>query len=170
MPDEQLNFNPDDLGGFDRARNPGDDDLSAFDAASGATFVPPGWYECRLEAGTLFTTSTGKPAYSLRFAVIEPAEHVPFLLWRNCLLDAANANRSKAMLAPLGLRTGADLKELFPKPGRTIRCRVLVTMQKNDRTRNDVQRFTVERDDRDDGHAAARFALPADASKEGGIA
>ena len=172
MADEKLNFNPDDLSGFDRARNPGDDDLSGFDNATGATFVPAGWYLCRLEAGEYLNTKSGKPAYRLRFIIVEPAAHEGFALWRDYTLDTRlNNERAKAALAPLGLHTGADLKRApFPEAGRTIMCRVLVAIQKNDPTRNDVERFTVVSDERDDGNAAARFALPPDAPKEGGAA
>jgi hypothetical protein len=45
---------------------------------------------------------------------------------------------------------------------------VLVGIQKNDPARNDVIRFTVESDERDDGSAAARFALPPDKPEGGG--
>lgn len=171
MADKPLNFNPDDLGAFDRAPDPADD-LAAFDAASGATCVPAGWYLCRVEAGELVPTKTSKTAYRLRFVVVEPAAHVGFTLWRYfTFADPANANRAKAALAPLGLHSGADLKRApFPEVGRTIFCKVLVGIQKDDPSRNDVMRFTVERDDRDDGSAAARFAIPPDAPKEGGSA
>lgn len=168
MADKPLNFYPDDLGAFDRSPDP-TDDLSAFDNATGATFVPAGWYLCRLEAGELVATKAGKQAYRLRFVVIEPAAHTGFTLWRYCTFAAAaNANRAKAALAPLGLRTSADLRRApFPEAGRTILCRVLVAIQKNDSTRNDVERFTVERDQCDDTTAAARFALPPDAGEGG---
>lgn len=167
MPDEKLNFNADDLDQFDRAADP-DGALSAFDSAAGVSVIPAGWYVCRLEAGELVNTSTGKPAYRLRFAVQEPAEHAGFTLWRYYVLhDAANANRAKAALAPLGIRTSADLRRApFPAAGRTITCKVLVAIQKNDPTRNDVERFVVVSDERDDGSAAARFALPTEAPKE----
>lgn len=172
MTDKPLNFNPDDLGAFDNAPDPADA-LAAFDNATGATCVPAGWYRCRLESGELVTTSTGKQAYRLRFAVVEPAEHAGFTLWRYLVLNdpqdanraKANANKAKAALAPLGLRTGADLQRApFPDIGRTIVCNVLVTIQKNDPTRNDVERFTVERDESDTLTAATRFALPSDAA------
>lgn len=169
MNDNPLNINPDDLGAFVRAPDPADD-LSAFDAAKGVSVLPPGWYTCRLDSGEYVTTkSSAKPAYRLKFVVIDPTEFAGFALWRYELLDAENANRSKAALAPLGLRTGADIRRApFPEVGRRIVCRVLVTLQKNDPTRNDVPRFTVERDERDDGSAAARFALPQDKPVGGG--
>lgn len=167
MSNEKLNFNPGDLDQFDRASDPADA-LSAFDSAAGVSVIPSGQYACTLEAGELVTTSTGKPAYRLRFAVVTPAEHAGFILWRYYVMhDAANANRAKAALAPLGIRTSADLRRApFPEVGRTITCNVLVAIQKNDPTRNDVERFVVISDERDDGNAAARFALPAEAPKE----
>jgi len=171
MADESLNFNPDDLGEFDRAPDPAEA-LAAFDKASGATFVPAGVYLGKLEAGELVTTRAGKPAYRLRFAVVEPAAHAGFTLWRfYTFADPGNANRAKAALAPLRLCTGADLRRCpFPDTGRLILCRVLVGIQKDDPTRNDVIRFTVERDEGDDSSAAARFSLPPDGSGEGGSA
>jgi hypothetical protein len=153
MGDEKLNFNPDDLGGFDAAGSSGDDDLGGFDAAAGVTFVPGGWYLCKLEAGDLLRTkSTGKRAYRLRFSVIEPAEHVGFALWRYYTLDTQAAqNQAKAALSPLGLTNQVKLRvKPFPEAGRSIICRVLVGVQQkpDGSTGNDVIRFTVERDDR----------------------
>jgi hypothetical protein len=169
MADKPLNFNPDDLGAFERAADP-TDALAAFDSASGETCIPAGWYSCRIEAGELLTTKSGKPAYRLRFAVVGPAEHAGFTLWRYYTLDAANAGRAKAALAPLGLNTSADLRRApFPEVGRLIRCKVLVAIQKNDPSRNDVERFIVERDERGGGDTGtpARFALPEE-REEGG--
>jgi hypothetical protein len=172
MADKPLNFNPDDLGAFDRAPDPADA-LAAFDSATGATFVPAGVYLCRLEAGELVTTKTGKPAYRLRFVVVEPTEHAGFTLWRYyTFADSASANRAKAAVAPLGLLTSADLRRTpFPEAGRVILCRVLVGVQKDDPTRNDVVRFTVERDERNTSSTgtATRFALPENGG-EGGSA
>ena len=172
MADKSLNFNPDDLGAFDNAPEPGNDDLSAFDNATGATVVSAGWYLCRLDAGELVTTKAGNKAYRLRFVVVEPAEHTGFTLWRYYVMhDKPNAERAKAALAPLGLRTSPDLRRNpFPEPGRTILCRVLVGIQKDDPTRNDVVRFTVEGDESAGvPPGAGRFALPPDAG-EGGSA
>jgi hypothetical protein len=170
MADKPLNFNPDDLGAYDRAPDP-TDELAAFDNATGATVVPPGVYLCRLEAGYLKKTQAGRQAYWLRFVVVEPAEHAGFTLWRCYTFgDAGNANRAKAALAPLGLSTSADLHRApFPEVGRIIICRLIVGIQKNDPTRNDVVRFAIERDERDGGNAAVRFALPPD-NPEGGSA
>ncbi|MDY3555749.1 hypothetical protein R5W24_004895 [Gemmata sp. JC717] len=169
MADEKLNFNPGDLDQFDRAPDP-DDALSAFDSAAGVSVIPPGWYVCKLEAGELVTTSTNKPAYRVRFSVLEPAEHAGFSLWRYFVLhDVANANRAKAALAPLGIRSSADLKRVpFPEADRLITCRVLVAVQKNDPTRNDVERFAVVRDERDASTVAARFLLDPNAATGGG--
>ena len=172
MSDEKLNFDPNDFEGFDRAGKPGDDDISGFDSATGVTCVPAGSYLCRLEAGELVPTKTGKRAYRLRFSVVEPATFAGFTLWRYYTLDnPANNERAKAALLPLGLKTVADLRRApFPEVGRAIVCKVLVGIQKNDPTRNDVIRFTVESDRRDDSTTAARFALPPDAPKEGASA
>ena len=106
MADKPLNFNPDDLGAFDRAADPADD-LAAFDAATGATCVPAGWYLCKLEAGELVPTKTGKTAYRLRFVVVEPAAHAGFPLWRYyTFADPANANRAKGRARPARLAYG----------------------------------------------------------------
>src|SRR4051794_33895902 len=123
MADKPLSFNPDDLGEFDRAPNPADA-LAAFDTATGATCVPPGVYLARLESGELTLTKAGKQAYRLRFVVVQPSEHAGFTLWRYfTFANVANANRAKVALAPLGLRTSADLKRIpFPEAGRTIIC------------------------------------------------
>ena len=169
MAEEKLNFNPSDLGGYDAAGTTGADDLAGFDAATGATFVPAGLYLCKLEAGDLLRTkSTGKQAYRLRFSIVGPAEHVGFALWRYYTLDdKAAMNRAKAALAPLGLQTGADLrKSPFPETGRSILCRVLVTVQQkpDGSTGNDVQRFTVEKDDRTPPNP---FAVPTDGGEGG---
>jgi hypothetical protein len=169
MADEPLNFNPDDLGAFDRAPDPADA-LAAFEAATGATAVPAGVYLCRLETGELVTTRAGKPAYRLRLVVLEPTAHAGFTLWRYYpISDSASANRAKAALAPLGLHTATDLKRLpFPEADRLLVCRVLVGVQKDDPTRNDVLRFTVERDERGNTPAtAARFALTQKAGEGG---
>jgi hypothetical protein len=161
MADAPLNFNPDDLGDdFDSAPDPSDA-LSAFDNAAGVTVLAPGWYECRLESGAYVTTKKGKPAYRIKFAAVAPAEVAGFVLWRYQLLDADNANQAKAALSPLGIRSGADIRRApFPEAGRRITCRVLVGVQKDDPTRNDVLRFEVVSDERDDDSSAGRFALP----------
>lgn len=167
MPEKPLDFNSEALGAFDNAPDPADA-LAAFDAATGATCIPAGEYLCRLDAGELLTTKTGKPAYRLRFSVVEPAAHAGFALWRYYVMhDKPSAERAKAALAPLGLCTGVDLRRTpFPEPGRTIICKVLVTIQKNDPTRNDAERFTVVSDERDETTAAARFALPPNSTPE----
>jgi len=168
MADERLNFDSDDLADFDSAGTPNADALAGFDAATGATFVPAGTYVCRLEAGALVTTKKGKPAYRLRFAVVEPAEHAGFAHWRYYVLDTPDAqNRGKVALAPLGLCQAADLRRSpFPEPGRVILCRVLVGLQQrpDGSTGNDVIRFTVERDDR---AAPNPFAVPLDGTEGG---
>lgn len=165
MSSERLNIDPTVFASFDAA--PAADDLSAFDAATGVTVIPPGWYVCRLEVGELVTTKKNKPAYRLRFAVCEPAEHAGFALWRY-YLPTEDANRAKQALSQLGLRTSADLRRApFPEVGRTIICNVLVTMQKKEKPedpdRNDVERFTVVSDETAAAPSSAnRFTLPAD--------
>ncbi len=170
MPDVPLNFDPASLESFDDATNPVDA-LAAFDAATGATCIPAGKYLCRLEAGELVTTNSGKPAYRLRFVVVERTAHAGFTLWRYYVLnDKQNADRAKTALAPLGLRTSADLKRSqFPEAGRTIICGVLVGVQKNDPTRNDVIRFEVVSDARD-AATPNPFAVDLYGEKEGGSA
>ncbi|QEL19132.1 hypothetical protein [Limnoglobus roseus] len=132
-----FNFSSGDLSDFDSA--PGDFDLSAFDAADGNTFIPPGSYVARVERGELLTTKSGKPAYRIRFSVID-GPNAAFILWRYFVLDAANAGRSKQSLKPLGLSTSVDLKAPFPPAGRLVKVKLLVTLQKEDPTRNDVER------------------------------
>jgi hypothetical protein len=169
MADGKLNFNPDDLGAFDRAPDP-NDALAAFDAASGVTVLPPGWYVCRVERGELVTTRKGKQAYRLRFAVVEPAAHAGFLLWKYYLLTTNNEfNIAKNALVPLGIRTGPDLQRAFPPAGRAVTCRVLVALQRDDPSRNDVERFELLRDEPDTASAVNRFLLdPNTATGEGG--
>ncbi len=169
MSDRPLNFDPGALESFDAATDPADA-LAAFDAATGATCIPAGKYLCRLEAGELVTTKTGKPAYRLRFVVVEPAAHAGFTLWRYFVLnDKPNADRAKTALAPLGLRTSADLKRTpFPDSGRVVICGVLVAIQKSDPTRNDVERFEVV----SDSTTAATpnpFAVDPNGTGEGGM-
>ncbi len=168
MPDVPLNFDPAALESFDAAANPADS-LAAFDAATGATCIPAGKYLCRLEAGELVTTKSGKPAYRLRFVVVEPTAHAGFALWRYHLLhDKQSADRAKAALAPLGLRTSADLKRSpFPEAGRTIICGVLVAIQKSDSSRNDVERFEVVSDSTTTA-TPNPFGIDLDEQKEGG--
>lgn len=76
MPDKLkfgTNVNP--FEEFDRNPSPAGFDLSAFDAASGTTTVPPGVYVCRVERGELTQTKAGKPAYRLRLQTVEPSQH-----------------------------------------------------------------------------------------------
>ncbi len=167
MADKPLDFDPSALESFDAANTPADA-LAAFDAATGATCIPPGWYVCRVEAGEYVTTkSSGKPAYRLKFVVTEPAAHAGFELLRYLLLDAAGANRAKAALAPLALRTSADIQKSFPEAGRVIICRVLVAIQKTDPTRNDVERFEVVSDTRT-APPSNPFGVDLDGQGEGG--
>jgi hypothetical protein len=139
---DALNGATDDLHQFDTATG---DDLAAFDDATGATFVPAGWYVCDLARGEVVMTKTNKTAYRLSLDVRE-GPHRGFRVWRYFTFDTpANANRAKATLAPLGLRTSADLRKPFPGPGRTITLRVLVTVHdRPDGTKgNNIERFEV---------------------------
>jgi hypothetical protein len=164
MADGKLTFNADDLSAFDRAPDP-KDALAAFDAASGVTVLPPGWCVCRIECGELKTTLKGKQAYRLRFAVVEPAAHAGFLLWKYYLLTTTyEFNVAKTALAPLGIRTGPDLQRAFPSPGRALTCRVLVGIQRDDPTRNDVLRFEVLSNEPDTTSAGNRFLLDPNAA------
>lgn len=160
---EKLNFDNDDLRGFDAANSADGADLSGFDAATGATFVPAGTYLCRIDEGKLVVTRGGKNAYRLRFSVVEPTEHAGFTLWRYYTLHTReDFNRAKQALAPLALTTSADLRRWpFPETGRVLLCRVVVGVQTkpDGSTGNDVIRFNVERDDR---AAANPFAVPLD--------
>src|SRR5262249_19253455 len=124
---EALNDANDDLTKFDTAA--GGDDLAAFDAASGETHVPAGWYDCIIARGELTTTKAGKTAYRIAFDVRD-GQYEGFRLWRYFTFDSpAAANRAKLLLAPLGLKTSADLKKPFPGPGRVVTVRVLAAMR-----------------------------------------
>ena len=145
---DALNDNANDLAAFDTATTP--DDLAAFDDATGSTHIPAGWYDCAVVCGELVTTKKGKPAFRLTLDVAD-GPHRGFRLWRYFTFEnPANANRAKAALAPLGLRTSADLRRPFPGAGRTVRLRVLVTVQdRPDATKgNNIERFEVLEDRR----------------------
>lgn len=140
---DALNDTTTDLSAFDTAG--AGSDLSAFDQATGATHIPAGWYSCALVAGELVTTKKGKPAYRLALDVVD-GPHRGFRLWRYFTWEnPANANRAKAALAPLGLKTSGDLRKPFPGPGRSIALRVLVTVQdRPEGTKgNNIERFEV---------------------------
>lgn len=158
----------DDLGRFDAAGGP-DDALAGFDAASGQTHVPAGRYACAVARGELTTTKAGKAAYRLALDVSD-GPHAGFRLWRYFTFDTpAAANRAKAALAPLGLRTSADLRAPFPRFGTAVRVSVLVGVQtRPDGTPgNDVERVDLVRveDALPNPHAVDPVAL---ASGEGG--
>lgn len=143
---DALNGPNEDLTKFDAAG--GGDDLAAFDAATGETHVPAGWYACTVARGELTATKAEKTAYRLAFDVAE-GPHTGFRLWRYFTFDTpAAANWAKLALAPLGLRTSADLKKPFPGPGRVVTVRLLVTVRDDPQygKRNDVERFDVTDD------------------------
>ena len=136
----------DELNRFDSAT--GGEDLAAFDEATGATHIPAGWYCCSLVCGELITTKKGKPAYRLTLDLCE-GPHAGFRLWRYYTFESpANANRAKAALTPLGLKTSADLKKPFPGLGRSITLRALVTVQDrpDGQKGNNIERFEVVED------------------------
>jgi hypothetical protein len=136
----------DDLSRFDTAAG---DDLAAFDAATGETFIPAGWYACLIARGEIVTTrTTSKTAYRLALDVAD-GPHRGFRIWRYFTFDTpVNANRAKAALAPLGLRTSTDLRKPFPGPGRTVIVRALVTVQdRPDGSKaNNLERFEITED------------------------
>ena len=167
MTDKPLDFDPAALGAFDAANDPADA-LAAFDAATGVTAVPAGEYTAEIGSGELVTTRTGRTAYRLKFVLTAPDAYAGFTLWRYHVLDdKPNADRAKAALAPLGLRTGADLRKPFPA-GRVVVCRLVVGLQKDDPSRNDVLRFTVVSDTPAATTSTAdRFALPTEGQGEG---
>jgi hypothetical protein len=142
---DALNDPNDDLNKFDSASG---DDFAAFDAASGEVSVPPGWYNCTIARGEVTSTKKGKTAYRLAFDVDEEP-HRGFRFWRYFTFDSpAAANWAKLTLAPLGLKTAADLRQPFPAPGRVVKARVLVTLREDPQwgKRNDVERFEVTDD------------------------
>lgn len=156
---QALDFNDPSLAGFDSA--PGGYDLSGFDTATGDTTVPAGTYLCRVESGELKETASGLPAYVLRFSVVAPAEHSGATFWNWSMLAGQTAiNRSKKELAPLGLRTLAQLQSPFPPDGEEVFCQCIVTVRDSEEygPRNNVKRFT--RCDPPEGEAAAPASLP----------
>jgi hypothetical protein len=133
----------DPLAAFDAA--PAGDDLAAFDAATGQTHVPAGWYAAAVAKGQLGTTrSDGRPCYRLALDLADGPQ--PGLrVWRTFTFDTpANANRTKGTLAPLGLRTSADLRQPYPGPGRAVTVRVLLGVNTwQGQTTNTVERLEL---------------------------
>jgi hypothetical protein len=116
-----------------------------FDRATGVTHVPPGWYECVVIRGEMVKTKKGKDAYRL-WMEVAAGPHCKHPLWRYYTLDTLPAaNQAKAALAPLGLRTGADLSRPYPAQGQVVKVRVLVAVQTREdgSTGDDVQRFEL---------------------------
>ena len=144
---DALNSPNDDLNNFDAAG--GGDDLAAFDAATGETHIPAGVYACTVARGEVTLTKQAKQAYRLALDVAD-GPHRGFRLWRYFTFNTPGAaNYAKKMLAPLGLKTAADLrKKPFPEAGRVIAVSVLVTVREDPQfgTRNDVERFVVTDD------------------------
>jgi hypothetical protein len=141
---DALNDPTDPLTRFDAAG----DDLAAFDAATGQTHVPPGWYAATVARGEIATTkTTGKTCYRLALDLADDP-HRGFRVWRTLTFDtAANANRAKVLLDPLGLRTSADLRRPFPGPGRVVRVRVLLGVNTwQGTTTNTVERVELVED------------------------
>ena len=164
---DALNDANDDLNRFDSAG--GGDDLAAFDAATGETSIPPGWYPCTIHQGEVITTKKGKIAYRLAFDVID-APHAGFRLWRYFTFETpAAANWAKLALAPLGLKSSSDLRKPFPDPGRVVIVRALVSVREDPQwgKRNDVERFEVL-DDRADLPNPNAVDMDKLASGEGG--
>jgi hypothetical protein len=120
--------------------------LDLFDAARGVTHLEPGTYTARITCGMrVKTKSTNKDAYRLDLVVAE-GDAAGHRLQRTLTLDTpAAANVAKAMLAPLGITTGAALNRPYPPPGQDVTVRVLVGVQtRQDGTLgNDVLRIEV---------------------------
>lgn len=137
----------DDLNKFDTAG--GDGELAAFDSATGETCVPAGWYVCTVVRGELKPTKkTGKLGYRLLVEITADGPHKGFRVGRTFTFDSAYAaNLAKNALAPLGLRTGADLRTLFPAPGRVITVRAFLSVGEwEGRPKNDLERLEVIED------------------------
>jgi hypothetical protein len=144
---DALNGPNDDLRQFDAATSR-EADLAAFDEATGATHIPDGWYDGKLVCGEVVTTKTNKTAYRLTIEVSD-GPHRGYRLWRYFIFDTpANVNRAKAALAPLGLKTSADLRKPFPDPDRSIAMRLLVKLrERRDGSQgSNVERFEVVED------------------------
>lgn len=143
MSDRPLNFNEDEFRAFDDAAPDPDDALAAFDSASGITCVPPGTYTGQITSGELVTTRKGKRAYKLTFAVTDPDKYAGFTISKWFTFNTKDAaDFAKDALKPLELKTSADLKSLFPN-GRVILCKLIVGLQRDDPSRNDLIRFSV---------------------------
>lgn len=133
----------DPLAAFDAAT--AGDDLAAFDAATGQTHVPAGWYTATVASGELgHTRSDGRQCYRLALDLADGPQP-GFRVWRTFTFDTpVNANRTKNMLAPLGLRTSADLRTPYPGPGRAVTVRVLLGVNTwQGQTTNTVERLEV---------------------------
>ncbi len=77
--------------------------------------LPAGSYACRLEAAELAQSRSGKPAYMIRFNVLEgPGDETQFRgrkLWHDLYLTPSAAKFSKPELRKLGIQTLADIEK-----------------------------------------------------------
>ena len=140
-----MNFPTDHFGGFDSGNAAGFGDFGGFDSANGVTHVPAGVYVATIERGNATRTKTGKDAYQLCFKITD-GPHVGFTVWEKMTfgVSASLTARFRPMLAQLGLTTVADLLKPFPPIGRTITCKILVSVREyQGQTRNNVERFEV---------------------------
>lgn len=122
-----MNFPTDNFGGYD-AGDTGD--FGGYDSADGVVSVPAGVYGATIERGKAAKTkTTGKDAYQLCFKITD-GPYARFTVRKTATFgDAQAVARSKAMLSPLGLTTAASLRGPFPPIGRTITCKILVSVR-----------------------------------------
>ncbi len=137
-----MNFPTDNFGGYD-AGDTGD--FGGYDSADGVTHIPAGVYLATIERGKADKTKTkGEDSYKLCFQITD-GPYARFTVWKTLMFGDRQASaRSKAVLSPLGLTTVASLRGPFPPIGRTITCKILVSVREwQGQTRNDVERFEV---------------------------
>ena len=104
--------------------------------------LPSGEYVAHIISGELFTSkSKGTPGYKLGFRVLD-GEHAGRQFWTDIWLTPAALPMAKRDLLKLGVKSLDQLENPLP-PG--IRCRVKVTLRKNDdgTEHNKVRHFEV---------------------------
>lgn len=128
--------------------------------------VPRGIYVCHATKGELESSHLKRtPGYKLEFTIIE-GDFKGRRLWNDLWLTPAALPASKRDLAKLGITTPEQMEQPLP---RWIRCRVTVTIRKDDQgiERNKVHTFEVLGFDKEEPDAFAPPA-PGDAAEPDG--